>query len=158
MSDIVLSSKLRILNEAEDSPALAFSFSIKTKTGNEDKGLGTGELDYTFNLIFSKELGKIINHLKLGYTDVGKPEGQSDNDLFLYAGALEYPLTNRLHLVGELSGETNFAGDFDNHPFAILAGFNYAFSDMGIFDFGVSWGISKASADYTVTSGLTLAY
>lgn len=109
-------------------------------------------------MIFSKELGKIVNHLNLGYTDVGKPEGQSDDELFSYAAALQYPLTNRLHLVGELSGETNFAGNFDNHPFVVLAGFNYVFSDIGTFDFGVSWGISEASADYTVTSGLTLAY
>ena len=158
LSDISFSSKYRFLDEAEGFPALALSFSIKTKSGSEDKGLGTGEIDYAINTILTKELNKIIGHLNLGYTYVGTPKGQSHDDVFSYSLALEYPFNDRLNIVGELSGETNFEGDFDDNPFVGLLGLNYAFSDIATFDFGVGWQISKASPDFTIVTGLTLGF
>lgn len=156
--DIVFSSKYRLLDESEGFTALALSFSIKTDTGNEDKGLGSGDLDYTINTIFSKELNKSVAHLNLGYKYVGAPEGAGDESVFSYALALEYPFSDRLNFVGELSGETNFEGDFDDNTFAGLAGFNYAFSDAAAFDLGIGWQISKASPDYKLITGLTLGF
>ncbi|NQT00116.1 MAG: transporter [Candidatus Omnitrophica bacterium] len=156
--DIVLYSKHVLLEETPEFPAVSFSFSLKTKTGDENKSLGTGELDYIINLILSKELDKIVSHLNFGYSYVGAPEGQDDDDVFSYAWALEYPLNEKVNLVGEVSAETNFSGDFDDNPFAALVGFNYAFSDMLTFDFGVGWGISEASADHRITAGLSAAF
>lgn len=158
ISDIVLSSKYRLFDKAEGLPALALSFSIKSKTGDEDKGLSTGELDYTINGILTKELDKISTHLNLGYTYVGKPKGENHDDVFSYALALEYTFNDKLNLVGELTGETNFEGDFDDNPFAALAGFNFAFTEIATFDLGVGWGISGTSSDYTITTGLALSF
>jgi hypothetical protein len=158
LGDYVFSSKYRFVDESENFPALALGFSLKTKTGDEDKGLGTGELDYTLNTILTKALGKIVTNVNLGYTYVGAPEGENHDDVFSYGLALEYPATEKLNLVGELTGETNFEGDFDDHPFGGLVGFNYAFSENIVFDLGFGWGISEASPDYLVTSGLTLAF
>ncbi|GAG00741.1 unnamed protein product, partial [marine sediment metagenome] len=157
IGDMVVSSKYRFLDETQGFPALSLSFAIKTDTGNEDKGLGSGDLDYTITAILTKELNKIVGHLNLGYIYVGAPEGQ-DDDVFSYALALEYPVDDRLNFVGELSGETNFEGDFDDNPFAALVGFNYAFSDAATFDFGAAWQISEASPDYKLVTGLTLGF
>lgn len=158
LSDIVFCSKYGFFDGAEGLPALALSFNIKTKSGDEDKGLGTGATDYGITTILTKAFKKTIAHLNLGYTYVGAPEGQAHDDVFSYALALEYPLNDKLNLVGELSGETNFEGDFDDNAFAGLAGFNYSLSDTATFDFGVGWGISEASSDYSITSGLTLSF
>lgn len=158
LADITFCSKYRLLDETEDFPALSFNFSIKTKTGNKSKGLSTGALDYALNTILSKEWDKIVTHLNLGYTRVGGPEATKDDDLFSYALALEYPANDRLNLVGELIAETNFEGDFDDNPFAGLVGINYACSDRTTFDLGVGWGISEASTDFSITTGLTLAF
>ena len=158
IGDIVLSSKYRFLDETQKAPALSLSFAIKTDTGNEDKGLGSGDLDYTITAILSKELDKIIGHLNLGCQYVGAPEGQSDDDVFSYALALEYPVNDRLNFVGEVSGETNFEGDFDDNAFAALTGLNYAFSDRATFDLGIAWQISEASPDYKLITGVTLGF
>lgn len=158
LNDIILSSKYRFFEESENRPALALSFSIKTDSGNDDKGLGTGAKDYAVNAIFSKQLETVGSHVNLGYTYVGAPEGEKHDDLFSYALALEYRLSDRLNLVGELAGETNFDGDFDDNAFSGLTGFNYAFSDIATFDFGAGLGISEASSDYSLTCGLTLSF
>ncbi len=160
LGDITFSSKYHFLEETEGLPAMAISSSIKTKTGNDDKNLGTGEMDYSATAILTKELDnitghKIIAHLNLGYTYTDK----SHDDIFSYGLAVEYPFNNRLNLVGELTGETtNFEGDFNDNPFAALMGFNYAFSELLRFDFGMSVGISEASPDYTIITGLTLSF
>ena len=156
--DYVLSSKYRFVDETDDFPALSLGFSLKTNTGDEDKGLGSGELDYAINTILSKELGKVIGHINLGYTYVGAPEGESHDDVFSYGIAWEYPVNDRLNVVGELTGETNFEGDFDDNPFAGLIGLNYALSDVATVDFGIGWEISDASPDYLVVAGLTLSF
>ena len=158
MGDYVFCSKYRFVDESEDFPALALGFSLKTNTGDEDEGLGSGELDYALNIILTKALDKIIGHVNLGYTYVGAPEEENHDDVFSYAIALEYPVNDSLNFVGELTGETNFEGDFDNHPFAGLIGFNYTFLENITFDLGVGWGISEASPDYLITTGLTLAF
>jgi hypothetical protein len=156
--DIIFSTKYNILNAAEDFSALALAFSVKTKSGNKDKGLGTGKLDYSLTAILTEELDRVIAHLNLGYTYVGVSEDQGHDDVLAYALALEYPCNDRLNLVAELSGETNFQGDFNQSLFAALTGFNYAFSQNITFDWGTGWGISEASPDYLITSGLTLAF
>ncbi|MBN3039422.1 MAG: transporter [Candidatus Omnitrophica bacterium] len=157
IGDVSISAKLNVLEEKENIPALAISYSFKTETGDEEKGLSSGEVDHAINAILTKELGKVVGHLNLGYTYVGLAEDEND-DVFSYAIALEYPVNERLNLVGELTGETNFDGEFDDNPFAGLVGFNYALSDIITFDLGFGWGISDASADFLVTSGLTLAF
>jgi hypothetical protein len=59
-------------------PAIAPRFSLILPTGDEDRGLGTGEVGYQFNLPISKELDPFAFHFNAGTTytpDV------SDNDL-----------------------------------------------------------------------------
>lgn len=157
IGDVVLGTKLGILEEKEGFPAFSVSYSLKTESGDEEKGLSSGEIDHSINAILSKELGKAVGHLNLGYTYLGLPDDEND-DIFTYGLALEFPLNDRFTIVGELTGETNFDDDFDDNPFSGLAGFNYALSDIVRVDLGFGWGISEASADFLVTTGLTLAF
>lgn len=49
-------------------PAIAPRFSLILPTGDEDRGLGTGELGYQFNLPISKELERFAFHFNAGFT------------------------------------------------------------------------------------------
>ena len=158
LGDIVVSGKYRFLDETEGFPALSFCFSLKTESADENKGLGSGELDYTINAILTKELAKVVAHLNLGYTYAGASQGEAHDDIFSYNFALECPCNDRLNFVGELTAETNFEGDFDDNAFSALAGLNYAVSEIVTFDLGMGWGISKVSSDYIVCTGITLAF
>lgn len=152
--DINISTKYRLLEEVERLPAIAVSLNVKTETGNEDKSLGTGEIDYGLTGIFTKEIGEFTFHSNLGYTFVG---GDAD-DTLSYGFALEYSLRENLNLVGEVVGETAFDGDFNDNPCSGLFGLNYGLNEMVVFDFGVGFEISEASPDYTITTGITLGF
>lgn len=159
LGDVVISSKYFLLEETGNLPAMAVSAGIKLKTGNDDKELGTGENEYSAIGILTKELGNIaggniIANLNFGYTY----KDESQDDVFSYGVALEYPFNDKLNLVGEVAGETDFEEDFNDNAFAALLGFNYAFLEMAKFDFGMAVGISEASPDYTVKTGITLSF
>ncbi|MFC1698736.1 transporter [Candidatus Omnitrophota bacterium] len=158
IGDIKVTTKYRFLEETKKIPALAFSFSVKTKTGSEAKGIGSGEVDYILNGIITKTIDKFINHLNLGYTFVGEPEEGNPDDIFSYSLALEYPMYERLSIVGEIAGETTFEGDFDDNPCSGLLGLNYALNEMTSFDFGMGFKISDASPDYKIITGLTFGF
>jgi Putative MetA-pathway of phenol degradation len=57
-------------------PAIAPRISVILPTGDEDRGLGTGEVGYQFNLPISKELDRFAFHFNAGHTyspDVSVP-------------------------------------------------------------------------------------
>jgi len=158
IGDIKVTGKVHLLDELEKIPALALTLSIKTKTGDKDRGLGSGELDYILNGVASKGIGKCITHLNIGYTFVGEPEGENLDDIFSYSFAIEYPMNENLNVVGEVTGETTFDGDFNDNPCSGLVGLNYAINEMISFDFGVGFQISEASPDYRIVTGLTRGF
>jgi len=154
IGDMSVTSKYNFLDKGGGLPSLALSFSIKTETGNGEKNLGTSEVDYGLNGIMSKEIGRYILHLNLGYTLVGDP-GQ---DTVSYGLAMEYAIDERINIVTEVLGETVGDGDFDDNPFSGLLGLNYALSEIVTFDCGTGYEISDASSDYTIVAGLTLGF
>ena len=158
IGDIIFSTKCHFLDEGKNLPALALSYSIKSKTGDKDKGLGSGEIDYSLNGIITKEIGDFTTHINFGYTFVGEPKEEDLDDIFSYSLAVEYPINENLNMLGEILGETTFDGDFDDNPFSGLIGFNYAFNETVFFDFGMGFQISQVSPDYQITTGLTLAF
>lgn len=158
IGDILFITKYNFLDETENLPALALSYTVKTKTGDKDKNLGSGELDCSLNTVLTKGIADFTTHINFGYTFIGEPEGEEVDDIFVYALAIEYPINESLNIVGEIVGETSFDGDFDDNPFSGLVGFNYALNETVSFDFGILFQISKASPDYQITTGLTLGF
>ncbi len=158
MGDFIFSGKCNLLDLTEDLPALALCCNIKTKTGNKDKDLGSGEVDYTLTGIMTREIRKFTTHVNFGYTIVGEPEGEKLDDIFSYGLAIEYPINEKLNIAGEITGETTFDGDFDDNPCGGLVGLNHALSEMVTFDCGLGFEISEASPDYRIITGLTLVF
>jgi len=158
VGDILLTAKYNFTDETDSLPAFTLSYSVKTETGDNDKSLGSGEIDYSLNGIFTKEIAKFTTHANLGYTFAGEPEGESLDDIFSYSLAVEYPINESLNIVGEITGETTFDGNFDDNPFIGLIGFNYAMNERMCFDFGLGLQISEASPDYQITTGLTFSF
>ncbi|MCM8781719.1 MAG: transporter [Candidatus Omnitrophica bacterium] len=154
--DIQIQTKYRLFEEKNILPYYALGVTLKTQSANEDKGLGTGQVEVGVNNIFSKEIGNFTTHLNLGYNFLTKRKGQDDT--FCYGLAWEYALLKeKLNLVGEIFGETNFKGDFDANPMSGLVGLNYALTKQLAFDIGSNFGISESAPDYEVIAGFTLS-
>ena len=61
---------------------------VKIPTADEDKGLGTGEADYTLQLDYFKPLGDLTPFVTVAYKIKGDPSGTNlDNVLYLSVGS-----------------------------------------------------------------------
>lgn len=68
------------LNEAPGMPEIDLLASVKIPTADEDKGLGTGEFDYSVGLTLSKGLRDWSCYGTLEYNFLGDPGGDYDID------------------------------------------------------------------------------
>jgi hypothetical protein len=93
-------------DEREWIPALALAGEVKIPTA-DNTFIGTGKTDYGPTLIASKRFGNWDTHVNFGYLILGEPSGVKLKNIFTYAVAAEYHLTNRVDLVGEIIGNTS---------------------------------------------------
>ncbi|MBN1552092.1 OmpA family protein [bacterium] len=147
--DIYVNVKASLF-EQEDVWGLAAVAYGKLPTADEDKGLGTGETDYGATLAASRYFEKTGIHLNLGYRIVGDPEGVDFDDQFLYGIGLERDLTDRLKLIGELTGETAYHPMASDDPLDALAGFRYAFDNGLNLGGGVRYAFNMEEQDCPV--------
>lgn len=99
IGDAVVRGAYRIKRDGPGSFGFALAGKLKLPTANEEKGLGTGELDQGAGFDFDKELNQRWTLLAGGfYTIVGDPEGADyNNSLETYFGLLR-PLGGGLAL------------------------------------------------------------
>jgi len=145
MGDAELAAKFNLLKEGERTPGFSVTFRIIMDTGEENKGIGSGEMDYHFNSILSKELQFITLHGNLGYTAKAKTAS--------FGVALEYPARESLNLVAELTGENKA-----DSPIEGLIGTNFSVRKNLTLDFGIGTGLNDYGSRLNLTGGLTLRF
>jgi len=145
MGDAELVAKFNLVKERDRTPGFSATFGIIMDTGEENKGIGSGEIDYNFNSILSKELQFITLHGNLGYTARAKTAS--------FGIALEYPVDERLNLVTELIGENK-----SYSPMEGLIGANFSARENLTLDFGIGTGLNDYGSRLNVTGGLTFSF
>lgn len=151
ISDMNIWTKYRFINEDNNNFGLAAGLNVKLATGDDDKGLGTGETDWMpFIMGTYKPCDKIILGAKVGYDVIGEPEGADVDDEWhgtLWGGYMVQP---NLGIVAELYGNTEKGKD----PLAIDAGVTYgATENVGLFA-AVGWGLNDAAPDWHIFAGI----
>ncbi|HUW23441.1 MAG TPA: transporter [bacterium] len=145
MGDAELIAKFNLVKEGDKTPGFSVTLGIIMDTGEKNKGIGSGEIDYNFNSILSKELQFITLNGNLGYTAKAKTAS--------FGIALEYPADERLNLVAELTGENK-----SDSPIECIIGTNFSARENLILDFGIGTGLNDYSSRLNVTGGLTLSF
>jgi len=103
--DFSLITKIRILSETGQRPALGFQFGYKMPNSNQARGIGTNSTDVFAVFIVQKHFGKLNAFGNAGLAILQSPNAKfSQNDVLLYGGAFAYPLHHRVSLVGEVTG------------------------------------------------------
>ena len=106
LSDSVLGTKFVFLKETAQIPGIAGSFELKLPTGDESRGLGTGEFDYDLRLRGQKTWGWFTVIGNAGYTFVTDPEfggvTTSTENVWLLACAQAYQVAKRTKLLSEI--------------------------------------------------------
>ncbi|MGA1840543.1 MAG: hypothetical protein ACMUIU_07955 [bacterium] len=96
-------------------PTIDLSVGIKLPTADTEKGLGTGEYDYTLGLTFRWILGKVEYYLYGDYTWVGDMPDEAFEDVFCFGGGTEIDLSSIYTLMADLSGCTSLFKDGSTH-------------------------------------------
>jgi hypothetical protein len=106
ISDAVIGTKFMFLKEAKRWPGVAGSFELKLPTGDESRGLGSGEFDYDLRLRTQKTWGWFTAIGNAGYTFLTDPEyggvTTRTENVWLLSFAQEYQVARRTKLLSEI--------------------------------------------------------
>jgi len=87
---------------------------IKLPTADEDKGLGTGELDYTLQAELYKSLGRWTPMATLAYKVKGDPEAATLNNVLYVSAGADYRLNDQRSLGATLDYQEASSSGADN--------------------------------------------
>ena len=136
--DSTLGFKYKVFDNPTYQTRGAIGLGFKFPTGSDDKGLGTGETDFTIFTAFSKNYERIVAHLNLGYTMTGDPNTQfyPDGlaDKFFYNIGIEYPHTHNVTVMAEVAGEDWGA---EGNKVDIIPGLRYSPTENFSFEVAV---------------------
>ncbi len=155
LGDIILKGRYYAVEQDGPLPFIDLVGSIKFPTADEDKGLGTGEFDFTALSEFTWRLGDSpwIALAELGYTFVGKMPGVDMKNRWLYSVGLAYEVDSAITLSGYLDGRTAiFEGE--ENPLSVLLMGQYKFRPDLRLDTLFEFGLTDGSPDFGVTLGL----
>ena len=158
IGDITIVSKFLLFEEKKIFPAFAIKGGIKTNSGDEEQGLGSGDRDYSIVVAASKTLGDLLVHAMLGYAFIGDNDDKNIRDIYLYGIAFDYSLTRRFHICSEISGNRHPDREEDRHPISGLVGLMYALSDKAILDSGVRYGFNDCAPKWDLLIGISITF
>lgn len=159
LGDIATYLEWQLSKEGGYFPTASFAFTWKSKSGNQDKNLGSGENSYTFTSLVSKNLSESISaHLNFGYTHINRLSGNTYRNTWNYNGVLEYQMTPKFMAVGEVYGQFVQIPITDPQPLDGLFGVIATLTDSVSVDVGVGAGLTNASPDYRTTAGITYSF
>jgi len=158
IGDVNLVAKYQIVKETEKIPAVALKGLFKTNSGNSDRGLGSGDRDYGLFAAVSKTIGKYTIHGMFGYTLVGDNGDENIRNIYSYGVALDYELTEKLHLCGEVTGNRNPDRTGPNDPVTGLLGATFKIGEKLVLDGGVRHGFTRSAPDWSTTVGMTFTF
>lgn len=155
LGDIILKGRYYAVEQHGLVPFIDLVGSIKFPTADADKGLGTGEPDFTALSEFAWRLGDSAwtALAELGYTFVGKSAGMDMKNRWLYSIGLAYELDPKIILSGYLDGRTAIFEGNEN-PLSVLLIGQYKLQPGLCFDTMFEFGLTDGSPDFAVTLGV----
>src|SRR5215470_9370112 len=149
--DTALGFKYRLTQDSGHEPSISLMYMAKLPTAGDV--LGSGEVDHSFTLLVSKDLGKHHFDYNLLANLLGRPRGGFDRS-YLNALAWSHPVRGKLGATAELSGSTS-PNAFTPGSAQVLASATYALKPRLIFDLGVSARITGDIPHAMFIAGLT---
>jgi hypothetical protein len=113
--DLVMSTKVKLLNETRNRPALGLKFGFQLPNTDQAKGIGTNQINVFSKILFQKKFGKRQGKTALAniYGNIGLGimtapiERFTQNDVLLYGLAGIFRVTDKINLVSEINGRVN---------------------------------------------------
>ena len=143
---------------SDTSPFIDFRLDVKIPTADRDKGLGTGEMDYSAQVDVSQNYGNSVLFGTFGYTFRGKTDfyaGLEDSS-YIQLGIAK-PLSKQWN-VGVFYDFREPASTFSPEIHELVPYFSYQLSDSWIFTGLAAFGFTEASAGTAVLAQISYSW
>lgn len=166
--DARLATKVRVLDERGPWPAFGLRFGTRLPNAEFDDRLGTDEVDFLLETLWSKDLGPVDVHVNLGLEILGNPGATIPDYPAFVPGGQDDPFTWGVAVAGEPIADVFGAGRslrllaefegaagsrFDNDFTVARAGGQVACGAL-LLHLGMSAGIAGGAEDVGVLSGI----
>jgi len=112
VDDVVIATKLRLVNEGRGRPALGLRFATRLPNASNESGLGHDTTDFFASLLLGKTVGSVRLVANAGVAIIGDPVVAARQDDLLTLGmSLALALPKGFELVSEYNGRLNVADD-----------------------------------------------
>lgn len=155
ISDIEINVKYRFLES--EALKIAIKPSITIPSGDEKRGLGTGDIAGKIFLIIDKELKDITLFFNGGYIRNNNKIDER-KDLWHISLAGEYKLKEDFKIVANIGMERNPDRTSNKNPAFGIVGFVYSLSDAFDIDGGIKTGLNNVETDLSLLAGITLRF
>jgi len=160
ISDISLEFKWRFYEK--DGLSLALKPGLTFPAGDEEKGLGNGNVSYSFMFITTKEIEQWAFHFNVGYMHnefrIQEDEDSNRKNLWHASLASAVQVAEDLQFVTNIGVEKNPDKESNTHPAFILGGVIYSATENFDIDLGVKGGFNNPETDLTVLAGTALRF
>lgn len=152
IGDINFNSEILLIEAKEAAPSLSIKGGVKFPSGNSEKGLGSGNTDYSLFTTVSKKIHNVTAHAMLGYCFVGDDDSRN---ILIHGVSLSCAVTNRLHIFTEIAGNRHPDRSINTNPLSGLLGTAYQINENLLIDFSTRIGFNKMMPNLLVSTGFT---
>jgi len=117
VEDLVVATKLRMLGETADRPAVGLRLATKLPNASNESGIGLDTTDFTASLLLGKTVRSVRTVVNGGFGILGDPVvGNRQSDVITYGVSLARALTQAAEVVGEVNGRFDTREDEPDRP------------------------------------------
>jgi hypothetical protein len=110
VEDIVVATKIRVLQEGARRPAIGVRVATKLPNASNEAGIGLDTTDFYVTGLFAKTVQSVRVVGNVGVGILGDPtRGDAQNDVLAYGLSLARALTDQTEVVGEVNGRAHVA-------------------------------------------------
>jgi hypothetical protein len=160
VEDVVIATKIRLLQETAGRPAIGIRLGTKLPTASTESGLGLGTTDFYGSLLGAKTVQSIRVVGNLGVAILSDPtSGNRHTQALTYGASLARAVTQSAELVGELNGRLSTGTAFPGTESrgTLKLGGRYTQGPIR-FDAGVFFGLTSIDPTIGVTAGFTYVF
>ena len=135
----------------DDATAFGLELGVKLPTAKDS--IGSGRSDYVLNGIYSQDVGSVHMDANLNATRLGAYEAGSGRSQKGWSASFSAPVSEKWGATTELSG-TRRSGQANTAQLLLAA--TYSPTKRLTIDWGVARGLTSASPDWSLFSGIVL--
>lgn len=154
IGDVTLGFKALARAKPKERLAVAFAYSIKLPTADEERELGTGKVDHDLRLILNRTFGKNNFVFNAAYLNVGRDDSDRRDSGAQAVFTFERELPKKFGIIAETFG--NSVDAEQARGLYLLGALTYKVNKRLVFDFGARPGFGHDAPKFNLFFGLTV--